>query len=228
MASKVEAILQVGLSNRAKTEKVLCKCDECSCVSNCEYYSETMSGIIESARTMLYDEFALGIKKTLAAFKCNDFKKGEVEEVVTPCFGTWTPVENGLPKSMVDVLICDNDGRVLKAHINLGGIWRVQNSVSMYSWFFRDEASVVAWMPMPTDYREYADGWNLPKEKLPEDKKYVLATTSYDKDSAYVAYYCESNETWFMDNASTLHKDWKFLSGVAAWMPLPESFVKSE
>lgn len=54
---------------------VICICDKCSCMSECDYYEETIKPIITGAKTMIEeDEFTTRIKDALSDYKCEYFE----------------------------------------------------------------------------------------------------------------------------------------------------------
>ena len=54
-----------------------CICNKCSCVSDCEYYEETIEPIISAVtKTVFYDDsFTVKIKDALEAFECEYFEQ---------------------------------------------------------------------------------------------------------------------------------------------------------
>lgn len=136
----------------------------------------------------------------------------------------WIPVGNNMPDTMVDVLISDAYGQVRKAFQNLGGIWIMCNTNSLPSSYYKDEASVLAWMPLPAVYKKYSrEGWNPTEKSLPPKDEMVLISTD---EEVFISYSrSDGSDMWFLKN--NMNSDnWVYLSKsrVKAWMPMPEVF----
>lgn len=141
----------------------------------------------------------------------------------------WIPVSNDLPEQMKNVLISDMNGHIRKAFRNLGNIWIVCNTNSIASLFYKDEASVLAWMPLPNVYKKYSkQGWILIEKFLPQKDEPVLVST---KDDVYISY-CRSGleaDMWWLRNKDVKGEQRVYLpkSSVVAWMPLPKSYERN-
>ena len=136
----------------------------------------------------------------------------------------WVPVGNSMPNVMVDVLVSDVYGQVRKAFQNLGGIWIMCNTNSLPSSYYKDEESVLAWMPLPSVYKKYSrEGWNPTKQSLPPENEMVLISTDEEVFISYAR--SDGSDMWFLKN-NMKSDNWVYLSksSVKAWMPMPEVF----